>query len=303
MDYNNDGILDIVVGERYDDFNFFTGNGDGTVSFSQHPWDDAGDPIVRNYNTSPYLTDWNEDGYIDFTAGGHDLQTTTGGILEVYLNTGDDPDSPVWSASTIDLTPLCNMWRLTQETFDLDGDGDKDLVLGYEMGNVWFAENIGTNDDPQFSGYVQLTCDAGDINVYSTFSGGGRAREHVTDLNDDGIPDLLVGCSNGWVYYFEGYTDTGIGGGDAAVTGDFGIHVSGTPTTGPFSLNVTMPLPGDVTIQVIDMAGRVMFSRTETMGSGRGTVPMNVSGLPAGFYMVRARSGDEVSCHKLTVIN
>lgn len=298
MDFNNDGILDMVVGERYDHFNFFTGNGDGTLSSTGYPFDDGGNPIERGYNTSPWLTDWNEDGYIDFVAGGHNVETTTAGILEVHLNVSDDPTSPVWSASTIDLTPLCNLWRLTQETYDLDGDGDKDLILGYEMGNVWFAENVGTNDDPQFSGYVQLTCDGGDINVYSTYSGGGRAREHVTDLNDDGIADLLVGCSNGWVYYFEGYTGTGMEGGPV-LPSNLGMSITGSPTGGPFKVNLSLPEASMVFLDVLDASGRLVAETGVAMDAGSGSVQMDLSGHPAGMYLVRAMACGDVSTAKV----
>jgi hypothetical protein len=302
VDFNDDGILDLAVGERYDHFNFFTGNGDGTFTFLGYPWDDGGSPIERGYNTSPWLTDWNEDGYIDFVAGGHNTETTTAGILEVHLNTSDDHTSPVWSASTIDLTPLCNLWRLTQETFDLDGDGDKDLILGYEMGNVWFAENVGTNDDPQFSGYVQLNCDGGPINVYTTYGGGGRAREHVTDLNGDGIPDLLVGCSNGWVYYFEGYIGTGVSGG-AAGAEEFGLCICGNPTGGPFTVSLSLPAVSVVSLEVVDASGRMVRSFRGSFAAGDETVRMDVSDLPAGMYMVRAEAGGDVRTAKLIRID
>lgn len=287
MDFNGDGVLDLVVGERYDHFSFYTGNGDGTLSFHGYPWDDGGNPIERGYNTSPWLTDWNEDGYLDFIAGGHNVETTTAGILEVHLNVSDSHTSPIWSASTIDLTPLCNLWRLTQETHDLDGDGDKDLILGYEMGNVWFAENVGTNDDPQFSGYVQLNCDGGAINVYTTYNGGGRAREHVTDLNDDGIPDLLVGCSNGWVYYFEGYSGTGIESGPG-LPPELEMNITGTPTSGPFTVNLSLPEAAVVTVEIIDAAGRLVSRSGESLNAGPGSVGMDLSGHPAGIYLVRA---------------
>ena len=173
MDFNDDGILDLVLGERNGYYNFYTG--DGTLHFIGRPFDTAGDSIERNYNSSGYQDDWNEDGYIDFIAGGYDVETTNGGIFHVHLNTGDDITSPVWESSVIDLTSsVCNKWRIAHQTYDLDGDGDKDLVLGYEMGNVWFAENSGTNSNPAFSGYTQLVCDGGDINVYTNYSGGGR---------------------------------------------------------------------------------------------------------------------------------
>ena len=113
MDFNNDGILDFILGERNGYYNFYTGNGDGTLHFIGHSWDNQGNPIQRGYNSAGYLIDWNEDGYIDFIAGGYNTETSSGGLLQVYLNTGDDITSPVWDASPIDLTSsVCNKWRI-----------------------------------------------------------------------------------------------------------------------------------------------------------------------------------------------
>lgn len=288
MDFNNDGILDFILGERDGYYNFYTGNGDGTLHFIGYPWDNAGNPIDRNYNSAGYLVDWNEDGYIDFVAGGYDTETVNGGILEVYLNTGDDITSPVWDATVIDLTAsVCNKWRITHQTHDLDGDGDKDIVLGYEMGNVWFAENTGTNADPQFSGYVQLTCDGGDIDVYTNYSGGGRARENVCDYNADGVSDLLVGCSNGWVYYFEGYFSETAEETSAGVA-SFNMSLSEVPTSGMFSVNLNLPSPAQVTLHVFDASGRVIASESSFCGASGSSIGFDITGSPAGMYVVRA---------------
>ena len=302
MDFNNDGILDFILGERNGYYNFYTGNGDGTLHFIGYPWDNAGNPIERNYNSAGFLDDWNEDGYIDFIAGGYNTETISGGILEVYLNTGDDITSPVWDSGTINLTSsVCNKWRITHETFDLDDDGDKDMILGYEMGNVWFAENIGTNSDPQFNGYVQLTCDGGNIDVYGNYSGGGRARENVCDYNADGIPDLLVGCSNGWVYYFEGYYTATAEKTSASVSA-FVMNLSQVPTTGAFSVNLSMPAASEVRAVVFDASGRIVASiedHCETCGS----LGFDITNCPAGLYALRVEACGNTETAMLVKIN
>ncbi|MCK5131770.1 MAG: T9SS type A sorting domain-containing protein [Candidatus Sabulitectum sp.] len=303
MDFNNDGILDLLLGERNGYYNFYTGNGDGTLHFIGRPSDTAGDPIERNSNSSGYLDDWNEDGYIDFIAGGYNTVSVSGGILQVHLNVSNDPTVPLWSASVIDLTSsVCNKWRITHQTHDLDGDGDKDIVLGYEMGNVWFAENIGTNSNPAFNGYIQLQCNDGPINVYTNFNGGGRARENVADYNNDGVPDLLVGCNNGWIYYFEGY-GTGIAEESSTAISEFRMNLSEVPTTGLFSVNLTLPVASQVEISVFDATGRLINSNNSYCQSGFGSLQMNITDSPAGMYMVSASVEGLTETARLIKIN
>jgi hypothetical protein len=301
VDFNDDDVLDLVLGERYGQYFFYTGNGDGTLHFTGHPWDDMGNPIQRNYNSAGYLEDWNNDGKLDFLAGGYDTETTTGGIFHVHLNTSDQPDSPVWDADYIDLTPFYNLWRTTHQFVDLDGDGLKDLILGYEMGEVFFAPNTGTAANPQFSAYSVLQTDGGPMNVYTNYPGGGRAREHVFDYDSDGVLDLIVGCSNGWVYLFTGYY-TGVAEGTLLPLGGFGIELDGTPTTGPFSVRITAPENDPVGVTVWDASGRQVASRTAVCTGGTGSLCMDLGGSPAGVYFVTAMLEGEVRTAKLVLI-
>ena len=285
MDFNNDGVLDLILGERDGYFNFYTGNGDGTLHFIGRPKDNAGTPIKRAHNSAGYLDDWNGDGYLDFIAGGYDGASSSGGVLEVYLNTGESTTSLVWDANAIDLTStVCDRWRLTHQTYDLDGDGDKDMILGSEMGNVWFAENTGTASNPVFNGYTQLVCDAGNIDVGDVFSGDGRARENVVDYNNDGIPDLLVGCDKGCIFYFQGY-ETGIEEGTAGCS-EFEMVLSAVPTAGVFALNLTLPSAAPVDIRVFDSCGRTVDSRSMYSLAGFSSVQLDITDCPAGVYMV-----------------
>jgi hypothetical protein len=175
------------------------------------------------------------------------------------------------------------------------------MILGYEMGNVWFAENIGTNQDPQFNGYVQLTCDGGNIDVYANYSGGGRARENVCDYNADGVADLLVGCSNGWVYLFKGYY-TGTAEESSASVASFGMMISEIPTTGAFSVILSMPGPSSVTARVYDSSGRMVRSRTEDLAS-TGSIQFDISDLPSGMYTVIAEAGGAMESAGLVKID
>lgn len=291
MDWNNDGIPDLVHGERNGNLRIYTGNGDGTLHFAGNVFDNQGIEIKTNFNSSPHLVDWNEDGKLDLLLSGYLTESTGGGILRVYPNVGDEPDSPVFSAAYLDYTGFYNKWRTTAETFDLNADGKKDLILGYEMGEVFFAPNTGTNADPQFSSYAVLQCAAGPVNVYTNFSGGGRAREHVCDYNADGIPDLMVGCNNGWIYVFTGNAQ-GVQTEAAHVPG-FSVVIVESPCTGCVPFRLELPDGGSAGISVYDISGRRVSHLPEVF-AGDGI--LDLEDHPAGVYIVTAdRDGERVT--------
>jgi hypothetical protein len=302
VDFNNDGILDFILGERNGQYFFYTGNGDGTLHFIGHPYDDEYNLISRVYNSAGHLADWNSDGKLDFIAGGYNTESGTAGKLEVHLNLSSNPDSMLWDADVINLSTFYNKWRTTHEFTDLDNDGLRDLILGYEMGEVFFASNNGTSANPQFSSYAVLQTDGGPMNVYTNYPGGGRARENVFDYNSDGVPDLLVGCNSGWIYLFIGYY-VGVEEGAVLPLDSFGLTLSGVPTTGTFTANITAPENAPVAINVYDASGRQITSRSAMCTGGSGILTMDLSSSPVGMYLVTATLAGETRTAKLIRIN
>jgi hypothetical protein len=90
--------------------------------------------------------------------------------------------------------------RASVAVTDLDGDGRKDLVLGNTEGQVLFYANVGTDAAPQFAGSQTLQAD----NVAIDLADTPRSRPLITDFNQDGISDLLVGAADGLVRLYVG---------------------------------------------------------------------------------------------------
>jgi len=88
-----------------------------------------------------------------------------------------------------------------------DADSKKDLLAGQADGGVRLYTNVGTDDAPTFDGGVLLQVGPPgakvDINV------GARTTLAITDWDEDGRKDLVVGMHSGYVYLYrnEG-TDT-----------------------------------------------------------------------------------------------
>lgn len=198
LDWDNDGKKDLVIGDGSGAQTRIWQNigTDEAPVFSTHHLQylppDAG---IRPYHETvqPCISDWNADGNKELIMG------RNRGVY-VYLNTGTD-DAPTFDfdrsrlgAKIRDVFPS---ERLSPALVDWDADGRKDLLVGSQRGEVWFAGNVGTRTQPEFSGYAPVTAAGKVINV------GSEARIAVADLDGDEREDLLVGANNGVVWFFQ----------------------------------------------------------------------------------------------------
>ncbi len=196
-DLDNDGDLDLVVGEWYGNLNYY----ENTNSRSQPGFTErtgAANPLAGidagDYHT-PTFTDLDGDGDLDLVVGEGD------GTLNYYENTGTG-SQPVFTERTGVANPLAgiDVGDNSTPTFaDLDNDGDLDLVVGEYDDHLYYYENTGTRSQP---GFTERT---GVANPLAGIDVGNRSNPKPTfaDLDNDGDLDLVVGKDVGYLYYYE----------------------------------------------------------------------------------------------------
>ncbi len=226
MDFDNDGILDMISGS-YDpgDIYLFRGLGKGEYSAAEKITDSAGVPLVHHpvelvryeqstkdpaaneekaiqdrvasFGSWPEVVDWDGDGDLDLLIG------SFGGEIYLRVNEGERA-RPSFSPGSVRLEgaggPLKVNGHAQPVAADWDRDGVWDLVVGSDVGAVQWYRNIGSATAPEFAAAQNLIPAAADVKFLEQKllpdqipCQGVRAQICVTDYNGDGWLDLFVG--------------------------------------------------------------------------------------------------------------
>ncbi len=205
VDIDADGDLDAFIGHTGWGLEFFRNDGTSqTPQFTHvtgvdHPFDGA-----PNLNSSAVtFADIDNDGDLDAFWGQRN------GIIYYFRNDGSATNPQfnyVQSGSAQD--PID--WRTAGYVndyskpafFDVDGDGDQDVLVGQEhpQGPAYF-ENQGTVDDPSF---MRIT--SGPTVFPTDWGSYSRSDPTFVDLNGDNLAEIVVGDNQGNLRLYEAST-------------------------------------------------------------------------------------------------
>ncbi|HVV44943.1 MAG TPA: FG-GAP-like repeat-containing protein, partial [Bryobacteraceae bacterium] len=181
FDYNNDGLLDIVVTAAHAGCTLYRNNGDGT--FTDVTVGSGLDQCINGFVI--IAGDYDNDGFQDL------FVTRLGfyyGECSLYHNNGDGTFTDVTEKAGV------QSWgpSYTASWVDYDCDGWLDLFIGYNLGGMFDrrCQNrlFHNNGDGTFTDVTEQSRLA---NVYTTIGSCWG------DYNDDGYPDLFLSSGIG----------------------------------------------------------------------------------------------------------
>jgi len=221
VDWDGDGLLDLITGDILGQYTFYRNIGTRTepkLAPGERIQVDGKD-LITDWRVRPAAVDWTGNGRVDLIALDSD------GYIALYERYRDGDEfklkRPVRfrfeDGSELKLTGELKpgggdgRGRIKLVVSDWDGDGDGDLIVGtnrevtylpeYLVGvsTVVWLENVGSNTEPVFAKPRYLLTRDGEPIEF----GWHTAAPEVVDWNLEGRKDLLVGTEGGRVFYYR----------------------------------------------------------------------------------------------------
>lgn len=203
FDYNGDGLMDLIVGNKQ----AYLQQGQleistltllenvGTNTNPSFKWVTNDYEKISQYQLKelqPAFGDLDGDGKADMLLG------DANGFIHFFKNTGTNT-AKFQALTSPNFFNLDASTLATPFIYDVDGDGDNDIVCGRRDGKLNWYINYGTPQNPQFS-QDSVVLNWGKVNLQSIYENEGCSQPVIKKEN--GFTYLYSGANRGTVFKF-----------------------------------------------------------------------------------------------------
>ncbi|MBL4594376.1 MAG: T9SS type A sorting domain-containing protein [Flavobacteriales bacterium] len=279
-DIDGDGDIDMIVGDYIGFLHYFenTAGAGNTANFVLNQARYAG--IDVGNNATPQLIDLNRDLLLDLVIGKEN------GLFTYYENIGSS-SAPIFSFVTDSLGKIC-----TRRFFEFNGnsvpylfddDGVYKMFSGAANGYIYLFENIDGN----------LT---GTFSIDSSFQGiweGIHSTVNLSDINNDGKPDMLIGNYAGGAAFYEGglFTSSNQKIEDTQSI----INIYPNPTRNTLNIDFGKNNIKNSSIEIMDLLGKVIYNQKVENNN----IVIDLQKLPQGIYLLKFKNNLGSEIHKI----
>ncbi len=287
--------MDLVVGERDGYVNFFERKDDGTLANAIRIQANNTDIKVTN-NSSPVITDWNNDGLLDLLV---DSDVQDDGV-RLYINSGSSENYKYTDYSKLKYGNVDIAFKRSQiRVFDLNGDNKKDLLLGTGLtaqSRIYYFENIGTAENPILKFPTQLKTKSGKP-IYPPFTQYDIVFD-IEDWNGDGSPDIVMGDYDALgIHLFLSDKETSL----KSVSENSEKAFSMFHQVGKSQIAFSISKKGDYFISINNLKGQTIFSKQINLEKGINTIELSDYHFSSSLYIVNIKEGAETYSKKILI--
>lgn len=265
-DFDNDGDQDLIVGFFNGSLHYFE-NENGWTYNGLIPTTDGVNTVGNS--ATPSVVDIDNDGMLDLVAG------EESGSLNYFRNSGNS-NGPLFTLENeglggINTTIAPPYFEGQSAPFFFEFEGERYAAIGSKSG-VIFQYQVGNATDE----WTELEQGFEIYNSFDASPSGLSTKPIVFNLNNDEIPEVIVGLISGGLEFFMG--DGFLSSQRELASKDLGIRIFPNPSQGELKLELNGNEFQRLFISSLD--GRTVFQSNSYLSS------YNIAHLAPGAYVV-----------------